>query len=348
VVRIKRNILAMQRSELEHFLETLGEQKYRAAQIIDWVYKKRVFDFVAMSNLPQRLIRRLDADACIQVPVVLQRQSARQTAKYLFALEDGNTIESVLMQYSYGNAVCVSTQVGCGMGCLFCASAVGGRKRDLLAWEIIAQVLLIQKDLDVQGQRVSHVTIMGTGEPLDNYDAVVCAIRLFGEYLGIGQRRITVSTCGLVPQIERLQSEQLAVTLSISLHATDNALRDRLMPVNRRYPVEQVVAAGRQYGKVTGRRVSYEYIMLKGLNDRPEHARKLAALLSGSLCHVNLIAWNVIPGRPFAPSDRSTIERFSAVLSKMGIPVTIRREMGGEIQAACGQLRRGQAEVETE
>ncbi|MEW6243009.1 MAG: 23S rRNA (adenine(2503)-C(2))-methyltransferase RlmN [Bacillota bacterium] len=348
MVRIKRNILAMQRSELEDFLETLGEKKYRAAQIIDWVYKKRVFDFAAMSNLPQRLINRLDDDACIPVPAMLQRRSSRHTAKYLFALEDGNTVESVLMLYSYGNAACVSTQAGCGMGCSFCASAIGGKKRDLLAWEIIAQVLLIQKDLDGQGQRVSHVTIMGTGEPLDNYDAVVSAIRLLGEYLGIGQRRITVSTCGLVPEIKRLQSEQLAVTLSISLHATDNRLRDRLMPVNRRYPVEQVVAAGRQYGKVTGRRVSYEYIMLKGVNDHPEHARKLAALLSGSLCHVNLIAWNVVPGRPFAPSDRSTIERFSTILSKMGIPVTIRREMGGEIQAACGQLRRGQAEVETE
>lgn len=331
-------------AELETFLLGLGEKKYRAAQIFAWLYKHGAVSFDAMTNLPKALRCRLSETATIcNLPVLARREAENgETVKYLFGLTGGHAVESVLMRHSYGNSVCVSTQVGCRMGCAFCASTLGGLVRNLEPAEIADQVLAVRRNARSGEADIHSIVIMGTGEPLDNYDNVVKFMRLMNDPLGInvGFRKITLSTSGLVPEILRLAEEDIPITLSISLHAPNDALRDELMPVNRRYPLGELLAACRRYEEITGRRVTFEYAMIDGVNDREEQARELVRCLRGLLGHVNLIPLNPVRERGWQRSSAAAIERFRAVLQSRGVNVTIRRELGTDIDAACGQLRR--------
>lgn len=331
-------------AELRDLLAEWGQPAYRAGQLFQWLYQKGARSFDEMTNLPRALREQL---AAVAVPGCAaedtrQHAPATRTTKFLFRmLADGTKAESVLMGHDYGWSVCLSSQVGCRMGCAFCASTLGGLVRNLTAGEIVDQAILMQKELP-PGQRIGHVVMMGSGEPLENYDNVLKAIRLLHdpEGLNIGYRHITVSTSGLVPAMRRLAGEGLPITLALSLHAPNDELRSRLMPVNRIWPVAEVMAAAREYAEVTGRRVTIEYILIEELNDTPELAAELAALLEGMLVHVNLIPMNPVAERPeFRRPRAERIRRFAAVLEQEGIGATIRREMGGEIDAACGQLR---------
>lgn len=298
-------------------------------------------DFRQMSNLPLALREQLAAAYTVPgVTIVRKLTSAIDgTVKYLFALDDGETVESVLMQYKHGWSQCLSTQVGCKMGCTFCATGMGGFIRNLSAAEILAQIEAAQRDT---GVRVSSIVLMGMGEPLDNYEQVVRFIRMLGDEGGvhIGMRHISLSTCGLVPGIRRLMQEQLPITLSISLHAPNDAIRSRTMPVNRRWPIAELLDACRAYIEATGRRISFEYAMIDGVNDSDACAEELADRLHGMLCHVNLIPVNAVAGKPQRRSSRLRIEAFMAVLQRRGINVTVRRTLGSDINASCGQLRR--------
>ncbi|MBR5391032.1 MAG: 23S rRNA (adenine(2503)-C(2))-methyltransferase RlmN [Clostridia bacterium] len=326
--------------ELETLLLSMGEPKYRARQIFAWLHRG-VADLSEMSDLPKSLRAKLGERCFITAPQILRRQvSARDgTIKYLFGLADGNSIETVLMQYEHGNSVCVSTQAGCKMGCVFCASFDPKKSRDLRPSEILDEILFAQKD---SGRQISNIVLMGTGEPLDNYDNVMTFLRLVSHPMGIniGMRHISLSTCGLVPMIRRLEEEKLQLTLSVSLHAPNNALRSRLMPVNRAYPLEALIPACKHYFETTGRRISFEYAMIGGVNDTPECARQLIALLKGFPCHVNLIPLNHVAGSPLEPSTRDDLRRFQNELLKHGLNATVRRSLGGDIAASCGQLRR--------
>lgn len=326
--------------ELETLLLSMGEPKYRAKQIFQWLHRG-VADLSEMSDLPKSLRTKLKERCFITAPQILRRQvSARDgTIKYLFGLADGNSIETVLMQYEHGNSVCVSTQAGCRMGCVFCASFDPNKSRNLRPSEILDEILFAQKD---SGRQISNIVLMGTGEPLDNYDNVMTFLRLVSHPMGIniGMRHISLSTCGLVPMIRRLEAEKLQLTLSVSLHAPNNALRSRLMPVNRSYPLEELIPACRHYFETTGRRISFEYAMIGGVNDTPECARQLIALLRGFSCHVNLIPLNHVAGSPLEPSTRDDLRRFQNELLKHGLNATVRRSLGGDIAASCGQLRR--------
>ncbi|MGI5840435.1 MAG: 23S rRNA (adenine(2503)-C(2))-methyltransferase RlmN [bacterium] len=340
----KVELKSMLPAELETFLAAFGEKKYRAAQIFAWLYKHGAVSFAAMTNLPKELRRRLSETAAIcDLPVLARRAAADEaTAKYLFGLADGHAVESVLMRHSYGNSVCVSTQVGCRMGCAFCASTLGGLIRNLTPAEIADQVLAIRRLARNDDNAVHSIVIMGSGEPLDNYDNVLKFMRLMNEPLGINIsfRKITLSTSGLVPEIIRLAKEDIPITLSVSLHAPNDALRDELMPVNRRYPLGELLAACREYAATTGRRVTFEYALIDGVNDGEEQARELALLLRGLLGHVNLIPLNPVRERGWQRSPAGAAERFRTILQNRGITTTIRREMGADIDAACGQLRR--------
>ncbi len=326
--------------ELETLLLSMGEPKYRAKQIFQWLHRG-VAAFSEMSDLPKTLRAKLEERCFITVPKILRKQvSARDgTIKYLFGLADGNSIETVLMQYEHGNSVCVSTQAGCKMGCVFCASFDPEKSRDLRPSEILDEILFAQKD---SGRQISNIVLMGTGEPLDNYGNVMTFLRLVSHPMGIniGMRHISLSTCGLVPMIRRLEEEKLQLTLSVSLHAPNDPLRSRLMPVNRAYPLEELIPACRHYFETTGRRISFEYAMIGGVNDTPECARQLIALLRGFSCHVNLIPLNHVPGSPLVPSTREDLRRFQNELLKHGLNATVRRSLGGDIAASCGQLRR--------
>ncbi|MBO8127685.1 MAG: 23S rRNA (adenine(2503)-C(2))-methyltransferase RlmN [Peptococcaceae bacterium] len=325
---------------LEKQVVAWGQPRYRGRQLAEWIFKKGVTDFDDMTNLPADFRSQLQHEAEITRLVVLKKlvSDSGDTVKYLFGLADGGAVEGVLMKHNYGRTACVSTQVGCRMGCLFCASALGGWERNLTAGEIYDQVLTIQKD---EGCRISHIVVMGTGEPLDNYEHTMRFIDNISAPYGllISPRRITLSTCGLVPAIRRLAGERRGLTLAVSLHAPNDELRNRLVPVNRRYPLGELIPACRDYAAATGRRVSLEYALLRGYNDRPELAHQLAELSSGWLCHVNLIPVNVVPERGFYPPSRKRIQYFKNILMQHGIPVTIRKEMGADINAACGQLR---------
>ena len=325
----KTDILSLYPEELEAEILAMGEKKFRAKQIFEWLHVKNVDSFDKMTNLSAQLRARLEEKFCIKSLFVCKtlESCTDNTVKYLYGLDDGNHIESVLMEYSYGNTICVSTQVGCKMGCRFCASTIAGYKRDLTARE--------------SGRKISGVVLMGIGEPMDNYDNVVRFLKLLScpQGFGMSLRHVSVSTCGIVPRIYELAELNLGITLSISLHAPDNAERSAIMPVNDRWDINELMAACRHYFAKTGRRISFEYALIDGHNDTREDAKKLAALLSDFVCHVNIIPVNKIKERSFT-SDRKAAHRFQQYLNELGINATVRRTLGADIEAACGQLRR--------
>lgn len=326
-------------SELENFVVSLGEPKFRAKQIYKWLYEK-VSSFDEMTNIPKSLREKL-SEICVINTMIIQKRfvsSLDGTRRYLLKLGDGNFIESVLMKYKHGYSICVSSQVGCAMGCKFCASTIGGKIRDLSSGEIIDQIITVERDL---GERISNIVIMGVGEPLDNFESVTAFIKNVSEPLGlgIGQRHITVSTCGIVPKIYELADMRLQITLAVSLHAANDAARNKIMPINRKYDLEKLIPACRYYIETTGRRLTFEYTLIDGVSDGADKARELTKLLKGMLCHVNLIPVNSVDGTGFSPPNTEAVRMFSEILESKGIPATVRREMGSDISAACGQLR---------
>ena len=336
----KQCISSLTLEQLGAAIREMGQPAFRAKQIFHWVHQKLVTDFSAMTDQPKALLATLAERYYIAAPQIERRQQAKDgTVKYLLRMADGNCIETVVMRYNYGNTVCVSTQVGCRMGCRFCASTQAGRVRNLEAGEIVSEIYTAQKDI---GERISHIVLMGIGEPLDNYDNVMDFLSIISspDGLQIGMRNISLSTCGLVPGIERLAGEKLQLTLSISLHAPTNAIRSSMMPVNDAYPLEKLMPAVRAYQKTTGRRVSFEYSMVRGVNDSEECARKLAHLIHGMGAHVNLIPINPVDGSPYSATDAANVRRFQNLLTDLGVNATVRRRLGSEISAACGQLRR--------
>lgn len=327
--------------ELKKTVESLSEKPFRAKQIYEWLHKKHADSFQEMTNLSVSLREKLKRNWQILSLKVLEVQTSKLdgTQKYLFALPDGNVVESVLMKYHHGNSVCISSQVGCKMGCRFCASTIGGWTRNLLPSEMLDQVYKIQK---LSKERVSNVVVMGTGEPLDNYDNLLRFIRMLSDENGlhISQRNITVSTCGIVPRMYDLAEEDLQITLAISLHASNQQKRERLMPVARKYSLDELMKACRNYFEKTGRRLTFEYSLVGGENDSQEDAEELAHLIKGLNCHINLIPVNPIKERSYVQSDKKVIANFQNKLEKYQINVTIRREMGRDIDGACGQLRK--------
>lgn len=338
----KVNLLDLSPAELRVFLTGLGEPPYRAAQIQDWMYKRGAESFAQMSNLPRDLREKLPEIAGIGLLRVLSEQVAQDGArKLLFALPDGNSVETVVLPYEHGFSVCVSTQVGCRWKCGFCASGLQGFVRNLRAAEIMAQVLQVKNNLRSGGMALKSIVLMGTGEPLDNWDGTVAFLHAVRDpkLLAMSLRHVTLSTVGLPERIRALAEFRWPVTLAVSLHAAEDALRDRIMPVNRKYPLPVLLAACDYYAEKTGRRITYEYIMLSDINDSREHARKLSVLLRGRLCHVNLIALNTVRGLDYRPSAEAAVRRFVDILVKEKISTTVRRRLGSEIAAACGQLR---------
>ena len=325
--------------ELEHYLEALGEKKFRARQVFVWIYKGAE-SFGEMTNLSKELRQKLDENAEIRRLKILKVQNSEKdgTRKYLFGLEDGNSIESVFMQYKFGNTVCISSQAGCRMGCSFCASAINGLQRNLTAGEMAGQILAIEKDT---GEKVGNIVVMGTGEPLDNYDNLLKFIGNIHEKdgLDIGMRSITVSTCGLIPKMAEIAKDLPQINLAVSLHAPNDAIRNKLMPIGKRYPMDELLAACSRHIAQTGRRITFEYALVKGINDGESQAAELAARLRGMNCHVNLIPLNRVAETGLSGTERTNAERFRDLLEKRGIQVTIRRELGSDIDAACGQLR---------
>ncbi len=347
---LKESIYSLQPYQLEEWLKENGEKPFRAAQIFDWLYNKRVKTFEEMSNLSKSLRDKLTANfALTTLSTIIQQESKDGTIKFLFQLQDSYSIETVLMRHEYGNSVCVTTQVGCRIGCTFCASTLGGLKRHLLAGEIVEQVVKVQQTLDELGERVSHIVIMGIGEPFDNYDAMMNFLKVINHEKGlnIGARHITVSTSGIVPKIYQFADEQLQINFAVSLHAPNQEARQKLMPIARAYKLDELMEAVRYYTKKTGRRVSFEYGLMSGENDSVEIAEELSALIKGIKCHVNLIPVNYVPERDYVRTARSQIFAFEKTLKKNGINVTIRREQGADIAAACGQLRAQERAEET-
>ncbi|KJS01237.1 MAG: ribosomal RNA large subunit methyltransferase N [Peptococcaceae bacterium BRH_c4a] len=335
------NLKDLTMRELETFFSEMGEPQYRAKQVAGWIFSKGAGSFKDMTNLPAALRDRLARRATPGNLVTQRKQvsSRGDTVKYLFGLYDGQAVESVLMKHSYGRSVCISTQVGCRMGCALCASALGGAVRNLSPGEMYDQVLAVQKDC---GERISHIVLMGSGEPLDNYqNTIKFLVNINAVYgLNIGFRHITLSTCGVEPGIRRLAGEGFPLTLAVSLHAADNELRDRLVPQNRKYPLEVLIKACGYYSNKTGRRITFEYALLSGVNDSPDQAVQLAGLIKGIPCHVNLIPYNPVGELKYKRSSPDAIKKFREVLDRSGVEVTLRRELGGDIDAACGQLRR--------
>lgn len=335
-------IYSLRLEEMKQWLEENGEKAFRAAQIFDWLYVKRVTAFEEMSNLSKALRDKLNEEFRINALTEITRQeSADGTIKFLFQLIDGHAIETVIMRHNYGNSVCVTTQVGCRIGCTFCASTLGGLKRNLDAGEIVAQVLQAQRALDADEGRVSHVVVMGIGEPFENFEPLLSFLNIINDNRGlnIGQRHITVSTSGIVPKIYEFAERGGQVNLAISLHAPNTELRTKLMPINRGFPLEKLMEACRNYIAKTGRRISFEYGLFGGQNDQPHHAEELAELIGDMLCHVNLIPVNYVPERDYVRTAKNDIFTFKRILDDRGINVTIRREHGSDIAAACGQLR---------
>ncbi|MBX6352229.1 MAG: 23S rRNA (adenine(2503)-C(2))-methyltransferase RlmN [Thermoflavifilum sp.] len=333
----------MRSDEMAAWFEELGEPRYRARQVFEWLYQKRALTFDEMTNLPKTLRGRLSEVAEITTSREITRQVSKVdgTTKFLLGWPDDVTVETVLMRHDYGNSVCVSTQVGCKMGCTFCASTLGGMIRQMTAGEMVEQLMYSQRLLDATDERVSSVVLMGSGEPMDNYDASMKFIDIIHDPhgLNIGQRHITISTVGLVPGIIRLADEGRPITLAVSLHAPNDELRSAMMPVNKAYPIAKLMEACRYYCRKTGKRISFEYALVGGKNDRLEHARELAALLEGIPSHVNLIPVNYVPERGYERTPADQIQAFLRELKSLGVNATIRREMGHDIAAACGQLR---------
>ena len=335
-----KNIKNYDLDDLKQEITSIGEKGFRAEQIFKWLYQEKVKSFDEMTNLSLELREKLKNNYTICNYNILKKlESSDGTKKYLFDILDGNIIESVLMEYHYGKSVCVSSQVGCKMGCKFCASTGIPFVRNLTAGEIVEQILAIEQDT---GEKISNIVFMGIGEPLDNYDNVIKAIRILNnpKGLGIGARHISVSTSGLVPRIYDLAKENIQCTLSVSLHASNNEKRSSMMPVNNRYSVEELIKACKDYIAVTNKRISFEYALAKDNNDNMQDAKELANLLKGMLCHVNLIPINKIENGKFTKSSNENIIKFRDYLNDHGIVATIRRELGSDIEAACGQLRR--------
>lgn len=337
---MNRDILSMTFEELSEEFVNLGIPKFRAKQIYEWFHKHLAGNYDEMSNIPKNLREDLKEKFPIYNCEIEKKQVSKidGTVKYLFRLHDGDYVESVVMKYKYGYTICVSSQVGCKMGCAFCASTLGGFQRSLNAGEILSQLYTAQKDI---GERISHIVLMGMGEPLDNFDNVMRFIELVTDEKGvnISMRNISLSTCGIIPGINELLDKHLQLTLSISLHAPDNEIRSQIMPVNKKYPVDELLKVCRKYTKETSRRISFEYSMLSGFNDTDECAKLLASKLKGMLCHVNLIPVNEVAESPYKPSTPERIEKFIEILSKSGINATVRRKLGSDIDASCGQLR---------
>lgn len=332
------NIYNYKLSDLENYFESIGEKKFKARQIYDWLYVKKINDFKLMTNIKKDLQDKLSNEFSNDFIKIKEVQKSDLTNKYLFELIDGNYIEAVLMRHDYGNSVCVSSQVGCNMGCKFCESGRLKKVRDLEAYEIVQQIILIEEDINA---RIDSVVIMGIGEPFDNYDNIMNFIRIINNPFGIniGARHITVSTCGLIPKIKQFMNEELQVNLAISLHASNDEIRNRIMPVNKAYSINDLMSTLKEYIAKTNRRVTIEYVMLNSVNDSEYNALELANLLRGMNVYVNLIPYNETSHIEFKKSSKDTIMKFYDTLKQKGINVTIRREFGGKIDAACGQLR---------
>ncbi|PLR97331.1 23S rRNA (adenine(2503)-C(2))-methyltransferase RlmN [Bacillus sp. T33-2] len=346
----KPSIYSLQLNEMKEWLKENGEKAFRAEQIFDWLYSKRVTSFEEMSNLSKSFRDRLEESFTLTtLNTAVQQTSADGTIKFLFELNDGVTIETVLMRHEYGNSVCVTTQVGCRIGCTFCASTLGGLKRNLEAGEIVAQVVKVQQALDETDERVNSIVIMGIGEPFDNYDEMLKFLKIVNhdKGLNIGARHITVSTSGIIPKIYKFADENMQINFAISLHAPNSELRSRLMPINRAYKLPDLMEAVKYYVNKTGRRISFEYGLFGGVNDQVEHAEELADLVKGLKCHINLIPVNYVPERDYVRTPREQIFKFEKALKNRGVNVTIRREQGHDIDAACGQLRAKERKEET-
>lgn len=337
----KTDIRSLEFDELVKFCEKSGEKNYRAKQIYDWLHVKLVDSFDEMTNLPKELRAKLEQNFyCVPLRAVdVQISKIDGTRKYLFELHDENVIESVLMKYKHGYSVCISSQVGCRMGCKFCASTLDGLERGLAPSEMLGQIYQIQKSI---GQRISNIVVMGTGEPFDNYDNLIKFIHMISDDKGlnISQRNITVSTCGIAPKIKEFADEGLAVTLALSLHASNNEKRKLIMPIAYKYSLEEVLSACDYFYDKTGRRVTFEYSLIGGVNDSEEDAEELIQMIKNRNCHINLIPVNPIKERDYTYSDKKVIDKFKNKLEKSGRNVTIRREMGRDIDGACGQLRK--------
>ncbi|GCA66305.1 putative dual-specificity RNA methyltransferase RlmN [Mediterraneibacter butyricigenes] len=344
---MKKDIASLNWEELQKELLEAGEKKFRASQIYEWIHKKGAEDFSEMTNLSKVLREKLEQSFRIPKVEMIARQISKKdgTNKFLFCLEDGNVVESVLMRYKHGNSVCISSQVGCRMGCRFCASTLDGLERNLVPAEMLGQIYRIEK---IIGERVSNVVVMGTGEPLDNYDNLLKFIHLLTDEHGlhISQRNVTVSTCGIVPKILSLAEENMQITLALSLHGSTQEKRKQLMPVANKYELSEVLKACDTYFEKTGRRMTYEYSLVHGVNDTDQDAQELSDLLHGRNCHLNLIPVNPIKERDYQRPTRENAQKFQNKLEKRGINVTIRREMGSDIDGACGQLRRRFAQAE--
>ncbi|MEA4989130.1 MAG: 23S rRNA (adenine(2503)-C(2))-methyltransferase RlmN [Anaerovorax sp.] len=339
---MKSNIKEMNLKELESFFQNMGEPRFRAKQVFSWMHRG-TFSFEKMTNLSKSLRIKLDEVAEISHLEILKRQISKKdgTRKYLFGLHDGNAIESVYMQYKHGNSICISSQAGCRMGCRFCASTINGLQRNLTASEMVDQVLMVEKDT---ATKISNVVVMGTGEPFDNYENLCRFLELIHDKdgLNMGLRNVTVSTCGIIPKIKEFAKDYPQVNLAISLHAAEDNARSSLMPINQRYPMDDLLQVCREYVEQTGRRITFEYTLVAGVNDTAKHAQQLMSKLAGILCHINLIPLNTVKENQWTGTKREAAEQFAEILDKKGFPVTIRRELGSDISAACGQLRLNQ------
>ncbi len=342
-----KDLISMTRTELTDALLSMGEKKFRAGQIYDWIHKKGAASWDELNNIPKALKEKMQAEYEFAYPVIRTMQESKLdgTKKYLFKLSDGNYVESVLMKYHHGNSVCISSQVGCRMGCKFCASTLLGLTRNLTAGEMLSQIYAIQRDV---GERISNVVVMGTGEPLDNYDNLVRFIKMLTDEDGlhISERNVTVSTCGLVPEILRLKDEHLMINLALSLHSPNDALRRSIMPIAKKYSLKQIIPALKEYYLANKRRLTFEYSLIRGVNDSDECAAQLFSLLKGMNCLVNLIPVNPVTETNMKEPSRTDVLAFQKKLEKYGIHVTIRREMGRDIDGACGQLRKRIAETD--
>jgi 23S rRNA (adenine2503-C2)-methyltransferase len=340
------NLLDYTLEELKVWMKENGESAFRGKQILSWIYKG-INEFDNMKNIPKSFISKLKENFTINLPKIIEvyKSEVDGTEKFLLGFEDGNLIEAVLMRYKHGNSICISTQVGCRMGCKFCASTLEGRVRNLTTGEILSQVLVVQNNIN---ERISNIVLMGSGEPLDNYENVVKFLEIVSaEYgLNVGQRHITLSTCGIVPKIYELADKEFSVTLAISLHAFSDEKRREIMPIANKYSINEILEACRYYINKTNRRITFEYALVKEMNDGKEDAKALGKLLKGMLCHVNLIPVNEIKENTYKRSSKKSIDEFSEMLKTYGIEVTTRREMGSDINAACGQLRRSYMETQ--
>lgn len=344
------SIYSLSKDDLIDIIREWGEDDYRGSQVFEWLYNHRVDDFDAMKNIPKALREKLKEHYSIEpLETLVKQESVDGTMKFLFKLRDGYTIETVLMRHDYGNSVCVTTQVGCRLGCTFCASTLGGLKRNLEAGEIVSQVVQIQKVLDETDERVSSIVIMGIGEPFENYNPMMKFIRIINhdDGLNIGARHITVSTSGIVPRIYDFADEDIQINFAVSLHAPTNEQRSKLMPVNKAFDIDKLIHSLEYYQQQTNRRISFEYGLFGGVNDQTEDALRLAELIKGLKCHVNLIPVNHVPERNYVRTKRDDIFEFLETLNNQGVNATVRREQGTDIDAACGQLRAKESTEET-